>query len=76
MGDHLNDLPMLKNRYARFLAAPANAIDPVKKAVRAQNGYVSDLAQGYGVADALKFYLTSLEAATVSPSQYGEKGPG
>jgi len=57
-GDHLNDLPMLKKRYARFLAAPANAIDCVKEAVRAQNGFVSDLPQGHGVADALQFHLS------------------
>ena len=74
-GDHLNDLPMLKQRYARFLAAPANAIDSVKQAVRAQNGYVSDLSQGHGVADALKFHLASREAGAVPDPRGGEKGP-
>jgi hydroxymethylpyrimidine pyrophosphatase-like HAD family hydrolase len=56
-GDHLNDLPMLSRQYARWLAAPANAVDPVKHAVRQQDGYVSPLSQGNGVADALQFHL-------------------
>ena len=55
-GDHLNDLPMLSNRYARCLAAPANAIDAVKQTVRSQNGDVSALSHGSGVADALAFF--------------------
>ncbi len=56
-GDHLNDLPMLHPRYARFLAAPANAVGPVQAAVRAGGGYVSALTRGHGVADALTFHL-------------------
>jgi HAD superfamily hydrolase (TIGR01484 family) len=56
-GDHLNDLPMLSTKYARHLAAPANAIRVVKEAVRSQNGYVSDLPHGHGVAEALAFCL-------------------
>ena len=56
-GDHLNDLPMLSLEYARWLAAPGNAVPEVKQAVRQQNGYVSELSHGYGVAEALEFYL-------------------
>jgi hypothetical protein len=56
-GDHLNDLPMLSRQYARWLAAPGNAVEPVKKAVRQQNGYVSELPHGHGVADALECHL-------------------
>jgi len=56
-GDHLNDLPMLLHRYARYLAAPANAMEPVKEAIRKQGGFISNLPQGHGVAEALKFYL-------------------
>jgi hypothetical protein len=56
-GDHLNDLPMLSLDYARWLAAPANAVDAVKDAVRRQNGYVSQLPHGHGVADGLEFCL-------------------
>jgi HAD superfamily hydrolase (TIGR01484 family) len=57
-GDHLNDLPMLSRQYARCLAAPHNAVDAVKTAVRSQGGYLSPLSQGHGVADALERYLS------------------
>lgn len=56
-GDHLNDLPMLSLRYARYLAAPGNAIDIVKAAVRQQNGHVSELTHGHGVAEGLQAFL-------------------
>ena len=56
-GDHLNDLPMLSRAHARWLAAPANAVDAVKETVRRQNGYISRLPHGHGVADALEFCL-------------------
>jgi HAD superfamily hydrolase (TIGR01484 family) len=56
-GDHLNDLPMLSTRYARFLAAPANAVAEVQTAVTGQGGFVSSRPHGYGVADAIKYYL-------------------
>jgi HAD superfamily hydrolase (TIGR01484 family) len=56
-GDHLNDLPMLSRKRAQFLAAPVNAIEVVKKHVRSQDGYVSRLSHGNGVAEAIKFYL-------------------
>lgn len=57
VGDHLNDLPMLSRTYAHWIAAPANAIDPVKAAVREQRGYISERFHGEGVADALRFCL-------------------
>lgn len=56
-GDHLNDLPMLLPHYAGYLAAPANAIEAVKAAVREHNGFVSGLSHGHGVADGLRFHL-------------------
>jgi hydroxymethylpyrimidine pyrophosphatase-like HAD family hydrolase len=56
-GDHLNDLPMLEQRYARYLAAPANAIDAVKEAVASQGGFVSAQPRGHGVAEGLKYFL-------------------
>ena len=59
VGDHLNDLPMLSTRYARFLAAPSNAVTEVKKLVLRQAGYVSPFSHGNGVADALQHYLTA-----------------
>ena len=52
-GDHLNDLPMLSQTYARWLACPSNAIDSVKAVVRKENGHVSALSHGNGVAEAL-----------------------
>jgi hydroxymethylpyrimidine pyrophosphatase-like HAD family hydrolase len=53
-GDHLNDLPMLSNRYARWLIAPANAVPSVKEAVRRQHGYVSEELYGRGIVDGLR----------------------
>jgi HAD superfamily hydrolase (TIGR01484 family) len=61
-GDHWNDLPMLSRQYARWLAAPANAVDEVKNAVREQGGYVSQAAHGHGVAEAIKYYLAPARA--------------
>jgi len=53
----LNDLPMLSRDYARWLAAPANAVDVVKDAVLRQDGFISTFSHGAGVADALRHYL-------------------
>ncbi len=61
-GDWLNDLPMLSLEFARWLVAPQNAIEPVKEAVRRQNGFVSEFTHGDGVADGLK---RSLEQAAM-----------
>ncbi|MBC8095379.1 MAG: HAD family phosphatase [Akkermansiaceae bacterium] len=57
-GDHLNDVPMLSKQYARWLAAPKNAIEPVKSLLKSQNGFISTFAHGYGVADGLLHCLT------------------
>lgn len=56
-GDHLNDLPMLDRKYARCLAAPDNAIAPVKNTVLSQSGFISKLPAGHGVAEAIVFHL-------------------
>ena len=61
-GDHMNDLPMLSRSFARWLAAPQNAVDPVKEKVLKQNGFVSQLPQGDGVAEALLAHLQSASA--------------
>lgn len=58
-GDHLNDLPMLSLARARWLATPANAVAPVKEAVRHQRGFVSDCTCGEGVADGLRHCLAA-----------------
>ena len=57
VGDHLNDLPMLKREFARHIATLANAVPEVVAAVRQQGGFVSTLAQGRGVRDALVHFL-------------------
>ena len=62
-GDHMNDLPMLSRAYARFLAAPGNAVEKVKEAVRRQEGYVSELCHGDGIAEALALRLDDELAA-------------
>lgn len=59
IGDHLNDLPMLSRQFARFLAAPANAVAEVQKCVRRQGGLVCSRPRGEGVAEAIKFYLAA-----------------
>jgi HAD superfamily hydrolase (TIGR01484 family) len=60
-GDHLNDLPMLLLRHARWLAAPANAISAVKEVVRNQNGFVSELTHGHGVAEGLQHHISAFK---------------
>lgn len=59
-GDHLNDLPMLTRACARWLVAPANAVEPVKSALQREGGYISDLSRGEGVADGLRRALAQI----------------
>jgi hydroxymethylpyrimidine pyrophosphatase-like HAD family hydrolase len=61
-GDHLNDLPMLDARFARWLAAPANAVPLVQATVREQQGFVSELNCGLGVAEGLDACLRAAAA--------------
>jgi hydroxymethylpyrimidine pyrophosphatase-like HAD family hydrolase len=61
-GDHLNDIPMLVRERARFLVAPLNAVKAVKEAVRDQNGFVSDLPHGHGVAQGLEYFLRKADS--------------
>jgi hypothetical protein len=56
-GDHLNDLPMLSQSFAKYLAVPGNAIDVVKEQVRKERGFVSARSHGHGVLDGLKHFL-------------------
>lgn len=56
-GDHLNDLPMLQTKFARCLVTPANAIPQVKDVVKKQNGFVSELPCGHGVAEGMEKFL-------------------
>jgi len=61
-GDHWNDLPMLTKQHAHWLAAPSNSVPQIKEQVKAQGGFVSELPQGRGVLDAIKYYLAGCEA--------------
>jgi len=58
-GDHMNDIPMLSEQFARCLVAPDNAIAIVKDLVRKQNGYISHQPWGHGVARGLEHYLNT-----------------
>ncbi len=58
-GDHMNDLPMLSQEFARWLVAPVNAIESVKEKVLRQNGYVSEKHCGHGVARGIAHVLRS-----------------
>jgi hypothetical protein len=55
-GDHHNDISMLDGRYAALPACPANAIDEVKRTVRAANGYVAESCCGAGVYEAVRYF--------------------
>jgi HAD superfamily hydrolase (TIGR01484 family) len=52
-GDHHNDISMLDGRFAQYPACPANAIQEVKDAVEAADGYVAMKNHGAGVHEAL-----------------------
>jgi len=57
IGDHLNDLPMLQRKHAAHLAATANSVPETLAAVRAENGFLCRQTHGYGVLEALNFFL-------------------
>ena len=48
---------MLTRRYAHWLAAPVNAAQAVKEVVHRQDGFVSELSHGHGVAEGLQACL-------------------
>ena len=53
---------------SRWLAAPDNAVEPVKEAVRQQEGYVSELPHGDGVAEGLEFCVANAQRAPMGRS--------
>jgi hypothetical protein len=55
-GDHYNDLPMLDGRHAAWVACPSNAVDAVKRTVKAAGGYVADGLCSAGVVEALRHF--------------------
>ena len=56
-GDHHNDISMLDRRFAHWTAAPGNAIEEVKDAVRNAGGYVAEGRASHGVVEALEHFL-------------------
>ncbi len=56
-GDHHNDLSMLDGRFARWPAAPGNAIDEVKAVVEKAGGYVARARCSEGVVEALRYFM-------------------
>jgi hypothetical protein len=54
---------VLSRQYARWLAAPGNAVESVKEAVLQQQGFVSRLPHGDGVAEGLVLALSQAEGA-------------
>lgn len=56
IGDHHNDIPMLDGHAAAMVACPGNAVEEVKRVVRANGGYVSPYPWGEGVADAIRHF--------------------
>lgn len=60
-GDHFNDLPMLQQERAAWLAAPANAVPAVQDSVRRQGGYISRLETGEGISEALDWCLNEAQ---------------
>ena len=57
IGDHLNDLPMLQRKHAAHLAAPGNSVPETLAAVRDASGYLCRQTHGFGVLEALNFFL-------------------
>jgi hydroxymethylpyrimidine pyrophosphatase-like HAD family hydrolase len=53
-GDHLNDIPMLDGRHARWSACPGNSAEEVKEVVRVVGGHVAEGHGSTGVVEALK----------------------
>lgn len=57
VGDHHNDLSMLNGRWARWAAAPGNAIDEVKQTVLRAGGYVANQRCSEGVLESLHYFF-------------------
>ncbi len=53
-GDHLNDIPMLDGRHARWVACPVNSAEEVKEIVRVVGGHVAEGHSSTGIVEALR----------------------
>jgi hydroxymethylpyrimidine pyrophosphatase-like HAD family hydrolase len=58
---------MLDGRFAQYPACPANAIDPVKEAVRFAGGYVASKEHGAGVHEALNYFVENPKSQNPNP---------
>jgi HAD superfamily hydrolase (TIGR01484 family) len=67
IGDHHNDLSMLDGQFARWAAAPANAIEEVKTTVRNAGGYVAEKRCSEGVVEALRHFF---ETHSLTPTGF------
>ncbi|HYG24205.1 MAG TPA: HAD hydrolase family protein [Verrucomicrobiae bacterium] len=67
-GDHLNDLPMLNPRFARWLGGPRNAIPSVKHQLQQHGGLISDLPHACGTTEVLRECLQRAGAKTPDDS--------
>lgn len=56
-GDHLNDLPMLNPKYARWLVTQHNAIRQVKEHVQNHRGFVSEHPSGNGLLNGIEWAM-------------------
>jgi len=54
-GDHLNDIPMLDGRHARWVTCPGNSAEEVKEVVRVVGGHVAEGHAGTGIVEGLKW---------------------
>lgn len=61
-GDHLNDIPMLDGRHARWAACPGNSAEEVKAVVRLAGGYVAEGHASTGVVEALRLAIAESRA--------------
>ncbi len=58
-GDNFNDLSMLTPRFARQIACPSNALEPVKTIVRGHGGFVANRPASEGMMEALTHFFRS-----------------
>lgn len=62
-GDNYNDLSMLDQSIAGYLACPGNALEPVKARVRSHRGFVSDKPASEGMIEALEHFFKKRRSA-------------
>lgn len=56
-GDNFNDLSMLDPRYARMIACPGNALEPVKQIVQSKGGFIASRVASEGMMEALTHFF-------------------